>query len=70
MLLEIATMRRVALIAKLSSHKKVCRQCTTLTPIRNRWCDEGWEISHRISQTNMEIIQLTPRPPGEQGSLF
>lgn len=39
-------------------HKQLCRTCRELTPIRNRYCDDGWALVKMIRQADQQVIEL------------
>lgn len=58
------------LAGQLRAHQKVCRQCITLTPIRNRWCDEGWEIASQLTAARLRVQDLETASGGQQLTLI
>jgi hypothetical protein len=69
-MLKEAKQIRGNLVGQLQAQQKVCRQCTTLTPIRNRWCDEGWEIASQLAAAASRVRKLAEQSVGQQLTLL
>lgn len=51
-------------------HKQLCRTCRELTHIRNRYCDDGWQLVKMIRQADQQVIELTRPKADPQLTLF
>lgn len=63
--------RRLADLKKWrAAHRKLCRQCRSLTAIKARWCQEGWDNERDIRQAAQLVGQLTSPDVSGQLTLF
>lgn len=51
-------------------HKQLCRACRELTPVRNRYCDEGWVLVKMIRQASNQVGALAVPAGYAQDQLF
>lgn len=51
-------------------HCKVCHQCLVTSAVRDRYCEDGWDLVKRLNLARDDLALLTAPPCGEQGELF
>ena len=68
--LSCATYLRNVLESKWRQHVKTCGKCLTTTAVRDRYCDEGWEIVKDLTEARSRVTQLRVQLAEDYPHLF